>query len=183
MTTRTISQQPDKRKPVYQWTNRDKWKYGVSLIPFLIAFLGTAYLIGTISIYLTVIFFGLYLLGNVFQAGACTGCPYRGQYCPPIFGVYLGNMLSMALYKNKEFDLKFINTQAKIAEFIIVGMFLFPVYWLVTLGWYYPLAYIGLLLVHLALFMPTQCEKCSFNQTCPGGIAWLKCRNVLIKYE
>jgi hypothetical protein len=179
MTNETRLNQYVVKKQVYRWTTKDKWKYGLSLIPFLIAFLGTAYFIGTISIYLTMIFLGLYLAGNIFQAGACTGCPYRGQYCPPLFGVYLGNILSGLLYKNKEFDLKFIKLHGKTAEFVMYGMFLFPVYWLFTLGWYFPVVYLALLLMHLALFMPTQCEKCSYNEICPGGIAWGKCRGVL----
>jgi hypothetical protein len=171
--------QPCLYKEAYHWTTRDKWKYAISLIPFLIAFFGTAYLLGTISVYLSLIFLGLYLIGNVFQAGACTGCPYRGKYCPPIFGVYPGNFLSMVLYKNKRFDIKFVRTHAKIAEFVIYGAFLFPVYWLFTLSWYFPVVYFVLLLLHLALFMPTQCEKCSYNDICPGGIAWGKFRVML----
>ena len=183
MTKEKKINQPGLKKQVYHWTTEDKWKYGISLIPFLIAFLGTAHFIGTISIYLPLIFLGLYLVGNIFQAGACTGCPYRGKYCPPLFGVYLGNILSTVLYRNRKFDMKFIESQAKIAEVVIYGMFLFPVYWLFTLGWYFPVTYFALLLIHLALFMPTQCEKCSYNEICPGGIAWRKCRGVLRDQE
>lgn len=161
-------------KDAYHWTAKDKWKYAMSLIPFLIAVIGAAYLLGTTSVFLPLIFIGLYLLGNIFQAGACTGCPYRGKYCPPVFGVYLGNFLSTILYKNKEFDIKFIGIQAKIAEVVIYGTFLFPIYWLFSIDWYYPVIYIMLLALHLILFMPNQCEKCSYNKICPGGIIWRK---------
>ena len=166
--------QPCSYKDAYHWTAQDKWKYALSLVPFLVAFFGTTYLLGTISVTLSLIILGLYLVGNIFQAGACTGCPYRGRYCPPIFGVYLGNILSKNLYKNKEFDIKFIGIHARIAEFVIYGAFLFPVYWLYTLGWHYPLIYFALLAIHLVLFMPNQCEKCSYNEICPGGIIWGK---------
>lgn len=167
-------EEPCLYQDAYQWTVQDKWNYAFAILPFLAAFLGTIYLLSTISRLLSLGFILLYLVGNIFQAGACTGCPYRGKYCPPVFGVYLGNLLSMALYRNKEFDLKFINTQAKIAEFTIYGAFLFPVFWLFVIAWYYPLIYILLLALHLFLFMPNQCERCSYNQICPGGKVWRK---------
>jgi len=168
-------------KHVYHWTNKDKWIYAFALLPFLAASIWSAYLLGTISIYLSVAFAILYILGNIFQAGACTGCPYRGKYCPPIFGVYLGNILSTVLYKNKEIDMNFINRHAKIAEVIVYITLLFPVYWLFTLSWYYPLIYGALTILHVVLFMPTQCEKCSYNDVCPGGIAWKKCQGFLFR--
>lgn len=161
-------------KDSYHWTAQDKWNYILSLAPFLVAFLGSIYLLGTISITLSLVFIILYLIGNIFQAGACTGCPYRGKYCPPVFGVYLGNLLSGILYKHKDFDLQFIENQAKIAELVIYGTFLFPIYWLFSIAWYYPLFYFILLALHLILFMPNQCEKCSYNKICPGGIIWRK---------
>lgn len=164
------------KKQVYQWTVKDKWIYALALIPFLFSFIGSAYLMSTISIYLTFTVFVLYLLTNIVQAGACTGCPYRGEYCPPVFGVYLGNILSTVLYKNKEIDMDFIARQAKIAEVIAYITLLFPLYWLFTLGWYLPLIYVALIGIHLAIFMPTQCEKCSYNEVCPGGVGWTKCK-------
>jgi len=164
---------------VYQWTSRDRWRYTVSLLPFLAAFAGTADLLGRFSIKLTLVYLGLYLLANFFQAGACTGCPYRGRYCPPIFGVYFGNLLSVVLYRKKEFDRGCIQSQAKIAEVLVYITLLFPLYWLFRLAWLLPLFYLGLLLLHLVLFMPTQCEKCSYSEICPGGAFWHTCRDKL----
>jgi len=157
---------------IYNWTARDRFFYAVSMIPFLVAFFGAIYLLWAAAWYLGAIFIGLYLAGNVFQAGACTGCPYRGKYCPPIFGVYLGNILSGVLYPNRGFDADFIARQAKIAEYVVYVTLLFPLYWLYLSGWWVPLGYAGLLLLHLVLFMPVQCKKCSYHNVCPGGIAW-----------
>ena len=163
-------------KQVYQWTGRDKLIYALALIPFLFGFVGSAYLISTISLYLAITVLVLYLLTNIVQAGACSGCPYRGKYCPPVFGVYLGNILSTVLYKNKEIDMKFIARQAKIAEVTAYITLLFPLYWLFTLGWYLPLIYAALIGIHLVIFLPTQREKCSYNDVCPGGVGWKKCK-------
>lgn len=166
---------------VYQWQTKDKLYYCLSLLPFLLALGGAIYLLWLRSWIPAVILIGLYLLGNVFQAGACTGCPYKGRYCPPIFGVYLGNILSVLLYPRKDVDMAFIGRQAKRAEYVFYITLLFPVYWLFLYGWQYPAAYGLLLGTHLVLFMPTQCEKCSYNHVCPGGIAWTRCKALLDK--
>ncbi|WP_457559544.1 hypothetical protein [Candidatus Harpocratesius sp.] len=168
-------------KKIYQWTNKDKILYALALFQFLLAFFGATLILAKISIFLVLIYLGFYILGNFFQAGACTGCPYKGKYCPPIFGVYLGNILSRFLYKHKEFNAKFIHKQGKIAEYILYLVFLFPVYWLFTTKWYLTIIYFLLLLLHLMLFMPTQCEKCSYNERCPGGITWNSCKSLLFQ--
>ena len=107
-------------KPTYNWTPKDKTQYALSLIPFLVVFIGTAYLLSTYSIYLSLILVGMYLLTNIFQAGCCVGCPYRGKYCPALFGVYLGNLLSGILYKDREFDEKFFERNAAAGETMVL---------------------------------------------------------------
>ena len=163
----------------YAWTNRDRWLYVASLIPFLVVFVGSAYLLSTYSIYLSLTLVGLYLLTNVFQAGCCVGCPYRGQYCPALCGVYLGNLLSRVLYKNREFDPKFFERNAAAGEIMVLVVAFFPLYWVWRTAWWLVPIYFILILAHLAIFMPTQCEKCSYHDTCPGGLAWLSCRNYI----
>ncbi len=88
----------------YQWTTRDEWLYWLSMIPFLVVFIGAILLLSTYSVWLSVLLVFFYMLTNIFQAGCCVGCPYRGKYCPALFGVYLGNFLSGILYPNREFD-------------------------------------------------------------------------------
>jgi hypothetical protein len=161
---------------VYNWTRKDKALYALSMIPFLIVFVGTAYLLSTYSIYLTLILVGLYLLTNVFQAGCCVGCPYRGKYCPALCGVYLGSFLSGILYRDRQYDEAFFKRNAAAGETMLLVSILFPLYWVVRTGWYLVPIYLGLLVLHFVLFMPTQCEKCSYNTTCPGGQTWLGLR-------
>ena len=45
----------------YNWKRRDRILYALSMVPFLIVFLGTVYLLFTYSIYLAIILIGLYL--------------------------------------------------------------------------------------------------------------------------
>jgi len=158
-----------KQEPAaYQWTSKDKWLYVLSLVPFLVVFVGTAVLLSTYSIWLTILLLFFYLLTNVFQAGCCVGCPYRGKYCPALFGVYLGNLLSGILYPNREFDQKFFDRNAAGGEIMVLVIALFPTYWVVKTSWYLLPIYLLLIAAHLIIFMPSQCEKCSYNETCPG---------------
>jgi hypothetical protein len=161
---------------VYKWTKKDKWLYFLSMLPFAIVFVGTAYLLATYSIYLLIIFIAMYIITNIFQAGCCVGCPYQGSYCPALCGVYLGNLLSSILYKNRKFDSKFFKLNATIGEALVFIIALYPLYWIFKSGWYFILIYLTLIASHFILFMSTQCEKCSYNTTCPGGLAWQKCR-------
>jgi hypothetical protein len=162
----------------YQWTKKDKLYYALSMVPFLIVFLGTIYLLSTFSIWLSLAFVGMYLLTNVFQAGCCVGCPYRGKYCPALCGVYLGNFLSTVLYKDREFDEKFFERNAAAGETMVIVLVLFPIYWVFKTAWWLVPVYLGLVAAHFLIFMPSQCTDCGYNDTCPGGKAWLKCRKM-----
>jgi len=133
---------------------------------------GTFCLLTKYSLYIPMVWIFLYLIVNVFQAGCCVGCPYRGKYCPAFCGVYFGNMLSGVLYKNRQFDLKFYKKNASGGEIALTLFLLFPLYWIFLSNWYYILIYFALFAVHILLFMPNQCKKCSFNIICPGGKAY-----------
>jgi len=167
----------------YQWTTRDKWLYFLSLVPFLVVFIGALLLLAAYSIWLSLLLVALYLITCIFQAGCCVGCPYRGKYCPALFGIYLGNLLSGILYPKREFDQQFFERNAVAGEIMVLVMVLFPIYWVIRTSWWLLPIYLLLIAAHLVLFMPTQCEKCSYNETCPGGIAWRSCAAWLSRKE
>lgn len=164
---------------VHEWTKKDKCFYILSMIPFVVVSVGTAYVLATYSIYLLVILVALYVMTCVFQAECCVGCPYRGKYCPALCGVYLGNLLSCVLYKNRPFDPRSFKFNAMAATAMAVVLVLYPLYWLFKSSWYLVPIYLTLIALHFFLFMATQCEKCSYNTTCPGGRAWRRCRRRL----
>jgi hypothetical protein len=145
------------------------------MVPFVVAYIGALLLLASYSIWLSFTLLVFYLLTCVFQAGCCVGCPYRGKYCPAIFGIYFGNILSVILYPDREFDQKFFERNAAAGETMVLLVALFPIYWLVRTSWWLLPVYILLIVAHLVLFMPTQCEKCAYNKTCPGGVAWRAC--------
>jgi len=97
----------------YKWTKKDKWLYIISIIPFVLLITGTLYVLNNYSVFISILWIFIYLIVNYFQAGCCVGCPYRGKYCPAFCGVYLGNLLSGILYKNRQFDPKFFKRNHK----------------------------------------------------------------------
>ncbi|HDD61904.1 MAG: hypothetical protein DRI65_02155 [Chloroflexota bacterium] len=159
----------------YQWTKKDKWLYWLSMVPFLVVFIGALLLLSTYSPWLAILEVVFYLLTCVFQAACCIGCPYRGKYCPALFGIYFGNILSGILYPKREFDQEFFEKNATAGEIMVLVIAVFPIYWVVKTSWWLLLVYLLLIAAHLVLFMPTQCEKCSYNETCPGGLTWRAC--------
>jgi hypothetical protein len=167
----------------YQWTRKDKFLYGFAMVPFLALFLGTIYILSTYSLFLPLAFLGFYLLTNVFQAGCCVGCPYRGKYCPAFCGVYLGNLLSARFYKNRSHEEKFFHRNAAAGETMLFLFLVFPLYWLYLTAWYFVPVYILLFAAHVLLFLPSQCAKCSYNSICPGGQAWQSCRTMFGRKE
>jgi len=153
----------------YRWSGRDKRYYFLALILFIVGFVGAGYILATFSVYLVVLYAGLYLVTNIFQAGACAGCPYRGRFCTAIFGVYLANLISSSIYRKRSFDQRFFNINAEIASIVAIITLLLPAYWLFIYGWYYLIAYCILTFIHILLFYRLFCPRCSYNSTCPGG--------------
>ena len=162
----------------YQWTRKDKVLYALSMVPFLVVLLGSIYLLSTYSVILPILLVVLYLVTNIFQAGCCVGCPYQGKYCPALCGVYLANLLSGILYKNREFDQDSFDRNAKAGEIMLFLTILFPIYWIFRTSWILVPVYLLLLAAHFLLFMPTQCENCGYSTTCPGGQVWQSCRKL-----
>jgi hypothetical protein len=153
----------------YEWASRDKLVYFASLVPLVGALATAIYVLATAAVYLAVAYVVLYLAVNVFQAGCCVGCPYRGRYCPAVFGIYISNVISARLYKNRSYDARFFKLNETLAEIALLLVLALPVYWLVLEGWYYVLGFFGLVVLHGVLFFPTQCTRCSYHDICPGG--------------
>ncbi len=163
-----------RRSRAYEWTRRDKALYFLSLVPLAGALATAIYVLATAAAYLAVVFVVLYLALNFFQAGCCVGCPYRGRYCPAVFGIYLSNIISSRLYRNRTYDERFFKLNEAPAEVLTLLLLAFPVYWLALEVWYYVVGYLGLVVLNGVLFFPTQCTKCSYHDTCPGGRSMLK---------
>ena len=161
-----------KMKGHYKWTRKDKCLYAISMIPFVFMLIGTVGVLYKHNTIVPIAWILIYLLVNYFQAGCCVGCPYKGKYCPAFCGVYIGNVLSSILYKERHYNSRLFILNAMGGEITLIIFFLFPLYWLFLSNWYYILIYLGLIVAHILLFVPSQCPKCSYNKTCPGGNAY-----------
>jgi len=153
----------------YRWTIKDKVIYGLVLIPFVVAFIGSLILMGRVSIAFPILVLVLYVLANFFQAGCCVGCPYRGSYCPALFGVYLANLFSTWFYKQRQFDEKTFYRNANRAASLLGVILIMTSVILVTLNWLWMVAYLLLAVLHFMLFLVFICPKCGYNETCPAG--------------
>jgi hypothetical protein len=158
----------------YEWTGRDKLTYFLALVPFLIAFVGALALAATISVYWTVGLVALYVLGAFFQAGCCIGCPYRGRYCPALFGIFLANVISARLYRDREFDQKTFNRNAALAETVVTIIAVLCAVLLFTIHWALAAGFLALGVIHVVLVFRQICPRCSYNRICPGGQAAAK---------
>jgi hypothetical protein len=166
----------DRHCHAYEWTGRDKLTYLLALAPFLVAFTGALVLAATISIFWTIALLALYLLGNVFQAGCCAGCPYRGRYCPALFGIFLANAFSATVYRHRGYEEKFFRRNAALAEAVVAVIGVLSFVLLLTIHWLYAVGFLVLGALHVYLFFRLLCPKCGYNETCPGGRAALKLR-------
>lgn len=160
--------------PAHEWTRRDKLTYLLALTPFLVAFVGALALVATISVYWTIALIALHMLGSVFQAGCCVGCPYRGRYCPALFGIYLANVFSARIYQDRQYDEKFFKRNAALAETVVVVIGILCSVLLFTIHWTLAVAFLALSAIHLYLFFGRICPKCGYNETCPAGRAALR---------
>lgn len=154
----------------YAWTRRDKGIYGLAMIPFLVAFVGTAVITARLAWYLPVILVALHLVTSLFQAVCCVGCPYRGRFCPAIFGIYLGNVLSVVLYRHRTHDPVRFRRNANLAEIGCLATLLFASVSLAFVSLWYVIALLALLALHVAVFMVRICTRCSYRSTCPAGV-------------
>jgi hypothetical protein len=157
------------KNQIYRWTAKDKRQYFISMIPVVLMVLGTGYVLYTFSIFMLLLWLLIYIVINIFQASCCIGCPYRGCYCPAFFGVYLGNLLSSGLFSEETFNEKRFKRNALSGEISLIAFLIYPLHWLYIYQWHFVLIYLGLVILHILIFLPTQCKKCSYNETCPGG--------------
>jgi hypothetical protein len=161
------------QKQVYQWSKQDRLLHLLPAIPLIAFYAGTTYLLARESVYLTGIFLLLWVAVNFSVAGICTGCPYRGGYCPGVCQLYFAPFLSLAMSKDKE---KRSGARSFKVHLTLLGIFgiasyAFAFYWLFRLHWQeHPLVVLGLmalLILHMPLSFFILCPKCGYNDTCP----------------
>jgi hypothetical protein len=160
-------------KQVYQWSRRDRVLHLLPAIPLVVFYIGTVYLLAVRSIHLVGIFVLLWAATNFAIAGICTGCPYRGGYCPGVSQLYFAPFLSAMMCKGKKKSSGARSFKVNLALLGVfgIGSYLFAFYWLFVLYWsaraIVVLALLGLLMLHMPLSFFILCPKCGYNDACP----------------
>ena len=126
----------------------------------------------TINPILSVTMIVLYLFTSYFQSYCCVyqDCPYIGEFCPAISGIYVGNILAKRLYSpdtpKSERKFQIYKNMGILFWFL---MAFFPLYWVYQLGLYYAISYVVFHLGYYLAFSLTVCPTCAIRETCPGG--------------
>ena len=164
----TEEQQPESHCVPYEKRRR---YYVSTAILFLVQGLVFLYL-WTINPIYSLIMIALYLATSYFQAYCCTyqECPYIGEFCPAISGIYIGNLIANRFYsKETPKNEKKFHRHKNLGILFWLLMIFFPLYWIYVLNLYYAIFYVIFHLGYFVLFGLTICPSCAIKDTCPGG--------------
>jgi hypothetical protein len=103
---------------------------------------------------------------------ACQDCPYIGEFCPALAGIYPANTLARMKYGDKGAvkSEDAFKANATAAAFCWGGMILFPLPWLARRSAILAIAYVLVHAVNYLLHGLILCPVCAIRDTCPGGI-------------
>ena len=102
---------------------------------------------------------------------ACQECPYVGEFCPAIAGIYPANILANAKYSKNEVvkSERAFKKNATLAGICWGGIMVLPLYWLWKRS---AILAVGYALAHAVYYLfqgLAICPACAIRETCPGG--------------
>ncbi|MBD3191245.1 MAG: hypothetical protein GF308_11405 [Candidatus Heimdallarchaeota archaeon] len=153
---------------------RRMWLYFLYTIPIMAMIGFTAYVLWLYNYVYTIIYMGFYVLTFLFQSYCCVyqSCPYIGGFCPAVAGIIPASFVAKLLEKLKvKKDKKLFDFFALIASITLLGLIVFPLYWLFI---YHIAAFVGylcLIALYTIAFLLSICPVCAIRKTCPGGRA------------
>jgi hypothetical protein len=156
-----------------QWSRRERALHLLPAIPLTAFYIGAITLLAMHSLSLVLGFLALWFITNLFIAGVCAGCPYRGRYCPGLAQLYVAPVLSLLIYRGTRQTVKRRTLLLNLGMVGIfgIGSYIFAFAWLFSLYW--PkyaaliLSLLALLLLHMPLSFFLLCPNCSYNEVCP----------------
>jgi hypothetical protein len=157
----------------HTWSRKDRALHLLPASPLIAFYIGTITLLAMHSLTLVLGFLAFWFVTNLFIAGVCAGCPYRGRYCPGLAQLYIGPYLSLLMYRGSRQGLKQRTLLLNIALLSVfgIGSYVFAFVWLFALYW--PkyaaliLSLLALLLLHMPLSFFLLCPNCGYNEICP----------------
>ena len=150
-----------------------KWLYLLLTIPFLSLLISVFIYLWTFSFILPIVFLLFYLAMCCFQAYCCAyqDCPYVGEFCPAVIGIFPANLITGSLYSGKEIvkSKKTFDLHATLAIVGWLGLVGFPLNWIAKLDPSLAVGYVISHMVYAVVFGLTICPVCAIRDTCPGG--------------
>jgi hypothetical protein len=123
------------------------------------------------------VYLSFYLGMCYFQAYccACQECPYIGEFCPAIAGIYPANILARMKFGDKEQIKEMAKSErrlqanATLAAICMGGTIVFPLYWLAKRSAFTAAGYLFINAVYYLFHLLGVCPVCAIRDTCPGG--------------
>jgi hypothetical protein len=143
-------------------------------IPLMIVILIVFGFLFLVNPFYGIIFISFWLGANVFQSYCCEyqDCPYTGGFCPAVAGIIPANRIAnLPIIKKMKKSKTRFDLFATFGSLCLLGLIVFPLFFLIELGILYPLGYIILILIYAILFLWNVCPACAIRGTCPGGRA------------
>jgi len=132
----------------------------------------------------SIIFISFWLGANVFQSYCCEyqDCPYTDGFCPAVAGIIPASRIAnLPIIKNMKKSKTRFDLFATFGSLCLMGLIIFPLFFLIELGIFYPLGYIIFILIYAILFLWNVCPICAIRGTCPGGRASTSLRSLFGK--
>ncbi len=131
-----------------------------------------------------IIYISFWFGANIFQSYCCEyqDCPYTDGFCPAVAGIIPASRIAnLPIIKNMKKSKTRFDLFATFGSLCLIGLIVFPVFFIVELGILYPLGYIVFIVIYAILFLWNVCPVCAIRGTCPGGKASTTLRNLLRK--
>lgn len=132
----------------------------------------------------SIIFISFWLGANIFQSYCCEyqDCPYTDGFCPAVAGIIPASRIAnLPIIKNMKKSKTRFDLFATFGSLCLMGLIIFPLFFLIELGIFYPLGYIIFILIYAILFLWNVCPICAIRGTCPGGRASTSLRSLFGK--
>ena len=121
-----------------------------------------------------IVYLSFWLGANIFQSYCCEyqNCPYTDGFCPAVAGIIPASRIAkLPIIKNMKKSKTRFDLFATFGSLCLIGLIVFPLFFLVELGILYPLSYIVIIVTYAILFLWNVCPVCAIRGTCPGGRA------------
>lgn len=147
-----------------------KGLYWIINIPYITLFILTAIYLWNYSVLVSSVFISFYLVSVLLHGYICafSDCPYTGTMCPGGFGWSPVGKIAYLYQKLKVHQSVFLtNLFFLIIMISLLGVLIFPLYWISNLGIIYCVGYVLFIMGYFFSFLITICPKCAGRLKCP----------------